>query len=83
MTISKDIAMQTAERDNADYVLAQDPDADRFSAAQIRYFRVRSTLCATFNMELATGNGSTLLAINSGPSLQVKLWRHIKLRASR
>lgn len=29
--------MRVAEQESADYVLAQDPDADRFSAAQFRY----------------------------------------------
>ncbi|KDR81365.1 hypothetical protein GALMADRAFT_239221 [Galerina marginata CBS 339.88] len=29
-----DLAIETAEREGADYVLAQDPDADRFTAAQ-------------------------------------------------
>jgi phosphomannomutase len=32
----KKLAMQLADSENALYVLAQDPDADRFSAAQRR-----------------------------------------------
>lgn len=30
----QDIAIATADREGATYVLAQDPDADRFSAAE-------------------------------------------------
>jgi phosphomannomutase len=33
----KDLAIQTAEAMGATYILAQDPDADRFSAAERRY----------------------------------------------
>jgi len=33
----KDLAIRTAEATGATYVLAQDPDADRFSAAERRY----------------------------------------------
>jgi phosphomannomutase len=33
----KDLAIRTAEATGASYVLAQDPDADRFSAAERRY----------------------------------------------
>jgi phosphoglucomutase len=35
----KDLAIRTAEATGATYVLAQDPDADRFSAAERRYRR--------------------------------------------
>jgi phosphoglucomutase len=34
MTFNKDLAMATAEREGAFYVLAQDPDSDRFSGAE-------------------------------------------------
>lgn len=34
---AKDLAIRTAEATGATYVLAQDPDADRFSAAERRY----------------------------------------------
>lgn len=30
----QDLSLETANREGATYVLAQDPDADRFSAAQ-------------------------------------------------
>ena len=33
----KDLAIHTAEATGATYVLAQDPDADRFSAAERKY----------------------------------------------
>jgi phosphomannomutase len=33
----KDLAIRTAEATGATYVLAQDPDADRFSAAERKY----------------------------------------------
>jgi len=33
----KDLAIRTAEATGATYVLAQDPDADRFAAAERRY----------------------------------------------
>jgi len=33
----KDLAIHTAETTGATYVLAQDPDADRFSAAERKY----------------------------------------------
>jgi hypothetical protein len=35
----KDLAIRTADATGAMYVLAQDPDADRFSAAERRYIR--------------------------------------------
>lgn len=34
MKVSKDLALRTAAQVGADYVLAQDPDADRFAAAE-------------------------------------------------
>jgi phosphomannomutase len=33
----KDLALSTADKENVNYVLAQDPDADRFSAAEKGY----------------------------------------------
>jgi phosphomannomutase len=33
----KDLAIRTAEVTGATYILAQDPDADRFSAAERKY----------------------------------------------
>jgi hypothetical protein len=33
----QDLALKAADRTGADYVLAQDPDSDRFSAAEKRY----------------------------------------------
>lgn len=33
----KDLSIRTAEATGATYVLAQDPDADRFSAAERKY----------------------------------------------
>ena len=37
----KDLAIRTAEAAGATYVLAQDPDADRFSAAERKYGNLR------------------------------------------
>lgn len=34
MLFLQDLAIQTAEREGASYILAQDPDSDRFSAAE-------------------------------------------------
>lgn len=34
LMFSQDLALRTAEKEDATYVLAQDPDADRFSAAE-------------------------------------------------
>lgn len=39
----KDLAIRTAEATGATYVLAQDPDADRFSAAERRYGRLMAS----------------------------------------
>jgi len=36
--ILQDLAIEEAEKTKADYVLAQDPDADRFTAAERRFF---------------------------------------------
>jgi phosphomannomutase len=33
----KDLALRTAENERADYILAQDPDSDRFTAAERGY----------------------------------------------
>lgn len=33
----KDLALRTAEHEGADYILAQDPDSDRFIAAEKGY----------------------------------------------
>lgn len=33
----QDLALATAAREGAEYVLAQDPDSDRFSAAEKQY----------------------------------------------
>ena len=43
----KDLAIRTAEATGTSYVLAQDPDADRFSAAERKYADIRrlSDLC--------------------------------------
>lgn len=38
----QDLAMETANQNAAHYVLAQDPDSDRFSAAERRYLFISS-----------------------------------------
>lgn len=42
-----DLALETAEKEGAAYVLAQDPDADRFSAAQRRLGNFASMVCSS------------------------------------
>jgi len=37
LTLFKDLAIKKAQEVNADYVLAQDPDSDRFAAAEIKF----------------------------------------------
>lgn len=36
-TNRQDLAINTANREGANYILAQDPDADRFAAAERKY----------------------------------------------
>jgi len=40
------LAIETATREGADYVLAQDPDADRFTAAERRFVLYSSSMCS-------------------------------------
>ena len=42
-TNSQDLAIQTANNEGASYILAQDPDADRFAAAERKC--VYTSLC--------------------------------------
>ena len=48
--------MRTAENERADYVLAQDPDSDRFTAAE-RGYNLRLIICVIFiDLSRPTGN---------------------------
>lgn len=70
--------METAEREGAHYVLAQDPDSDRFSAAERRYdVQIQSILRGLRSMDIPPGHrvaGSPSLVINLASFLQVLYW---------
>lgn len=61
----QDLALRTADNEGATYVLAQDPDADRFSAAEKGY-----DFCSGIVVARSIATGRT----ENGLPLQVTSW---------
>lgn len=81
--VVQDLALAYADSTGSNYVLAQDPDSDRFSAAEKRYATAHinpSSLCL---MDLAMGNGHASQETNSEQCSLVVHSRPIKHQGNR